>query len=217
MPQDASTREQDSTVTVTQISDTPQEPQEQPQEPVETPDEQTPGDEPQEPQEEPQEPAKDSESPGLWEGVSEDHPLRTEVSSLRSESAARRAEVRRLQEANEELRQQLEAAKSPEDFQAAVAEYDQRVKEAQLEAARERTARKYGLPDALVTRLAGQTEEELEADAQQLQSLFTAQATPPPAPQGPARGGLDPTEQRVDPAEAAAAIRQRSATAVRTM
>ena len=217
MPQDASTREQDSTVTVTQISDTPQEPQEQPQEPVETPDEQTPGDEPQEPQEEPQEPAKDSESPGLWEGVSEDHPLRTEVSSLRSESAARRAEVRRLQEANEELRQQLEAGTTQEDFQAAIAEYDQKVKDAQLEAARERTARKYGLPDALVTRLAGQTEEELEADAQQLQSLFTAQATPPPAPQGPARGGLDPTEQRVDPAEAAAAIRQRSATAVRTM
>ena len=217
MPQDASTREQDSTVTVTQISDTPQEPQEQPQEPVETPDEQTPGDEPQEPQEEPQEPAKDSESPGLWEGVSEDHPLRTEVSSLRSESAARRAEVRRLQEANEELRQQLEAGTTQEDFQAAIAEYDQKVKDAQLEAARERTARKYGLPDALVTRLAGQTEEELEADAQQLQSLFTAQATPPPAPQGPARGGLDPNEQRVDPAEAAAAIRQRSATAVRTM
>ena len=220
MPQDRKTQGQAPEVKVTQIGETPAEPQETPQdppqEPNETPVEDPPADEPEAPQETSQEPSE--EAPGLWEGVGEDHPLRTEVSNLRSESAARRAENRRLQEANDDLRTQLEAAKSPEDFQAAIAEYDSKVADAQLEAARERTARKYGLPDALVNRLAGKTEAELEADAQELQALIVPQqTTPPPAPQNPPRGGLHPNEQRVDPAQAAMAIRQRSAGGVTRM
>lgn len=220
MSQDRETQGQAPEVKVTQIGETPAEPQETPQdppqEPNETPVEDPPAGVPAGSQNAPQEP--NEEAPGLWEGVSEDHPLRSEVSSLRSESAARRAENRRLQEANDDLRTQLESAKSPEDFQAAIAEYDGKVADAQLEAARERTARKFGLPDALVNRLAGKTEAELEADAQELQALIAPQqTTPPPAPQNPARGGLDPNEQRVDPAQVAAAIRQRSSGGVTRM
>ena len=221
MPQDQKTQGQDPEVKVTQIGETPAEPQETPQEPpqepIETPAEEPPAEGSATPPEAPQEPAEDAENPGLWEGVSEDHPLRAEVSSLRSESAARRAENRRLQEANDDLRTQLEAAKSPEDFQAAITEYDGKVKQAQLEAARERTARKYGLPDALVNRLAGETEEELEADAQELQALVAPAATPPPAPLNPPRGGLTPREERLDPAQTAMAIRQRSTGGVTRM
>lgn len=163
-----------------------------------------------------QPPADDS---GLWEGVDESHPLRKTVADLRSESAARRTENRRLQEANDELKQQLDSATSNEDYQAAIAEYDDKIKAANLEAARERTGRKFGLPDALVSRLAGDTEEALEADARELQALVAPQGAPAPvpAPQDPPRGGLKPNEERMDPAATAAAIRKRNASGVQSM
>lgn len=163
-----------------------------------------------------QPPADDS---GLWEGVDESHPLRKTVADLRSESAARRTENRRLQEANDELKRQLDSATSNEDYQAAIAEYDDKIKAANLEAARERTGRKFGLPDALVSRLAGDTEEALEADAKELQALVAPQGAPAPtpAPQNPPRGGLNPNEERVDPAATAAAIRKRNASGVQSM
>ena len=163
-----------------------------------------------------QQPADES---GLWEGVDESHPLRKTVADLRSESAARRTENRRLQEANDELKRQLDSATSNEDYQAAIAEYDDKIKAANLEAARERTGRKFGLPDALVSRLAGDTEEALEADARELQALVAPQGAPAPvpAPQDPPRGGLKPNEERMDPAATAAAIRKRNASGVQSM
>lgn len=163
-----------------------------------------------------QQPADES---GLWEGVDESHPLRKTVADLRSESAARRTENRRLQEANDELKRQLDSATSNEDYQAAIAEYDDKIKAAKLEAARERTGRKFGLPDALVSRLAGDTEEALEADARELQALVAPQGAPAPipAPQNPPRGGLKPNEERTDPAATAAAIRKRNASGVQSM
>lgn len=163
-----------------------------------------------------QQPADES---GLWEGVDESHPLRKTVADLRSESAARRTENRRLQEANDELKRQLGSATSNEDYQAAIAEYDDKIKAANLEAARERTGRKFGLPDALVSRLAGDTEEALEADARELQALVAPQGAPAPvpAPQDPPRGGLKPNEERMDPAATAAAIRKRNASGVQSM
>lgn len=193
--------------------------QEATQQPETSEGEQTPTDGEQGDQEDSQQGSQESDESGLWEGVADDHPLRKTVSDLRTESAARRTENRRLQEANDELRTQLTNATSNEDFQTAIAEYDDKVKAAQLEAARERTGRKYGLPDALVSRLAGESPEELEADAKELQALVAPQGapTPPPAPQPPARGGLDPNEERTDPAETAAAIRKRNASGVQSM
>lgn len=141
----------------------------------------------------------------LWDGISEDHPIRNEVRSLRDEAAARRKEVQRERQAKEDLQAQLSTAKSEDDFQAAVADYTRKLEQAQTETLRERVARRFSLPDALADRLRGATEEELTSDAEALQGLIAPAA--PSAPKNPPSGGLVPGNKAKDPASIAAQIR----------
>lgn len=86
-----------------------------------------------------------------------------------AEEAARQGEWKKLAEAREkeaaELKAQL-AARELADKKRAV-------------------ATKYGLPDALALRLAGNTDEELEADAKALAELMPKTAKPAPGPTNP--------------------------------
>lgn len=148
----------------------------------------------------------------LWSGIPEDHPVREVLRSTRAEAAERRTLARSLQESNEALKAQLEGAKTPEEFAAAVADYEGKVAEANLAATKERVGRIHGLPDALVGRLNGSTEEELTADAEALKALLPpAQSTPPPpAPKDPPSGGLTPHKRAIAAKEAAENIRRRA-------
>ncbi len=115
--------------------------------------------------------------------------LRKLLSDARKEAGDHRRKAR-------ELREALEAAKSPEDF-AAVSE---RAEQLETDLHRERLARRFGLPDALAARIAGDTPEAREEDARVLASLV------PASPLG--RGGLDPAKSAApaSPSDLAARI-----------
>lgn len=144
---------------------------------------------------------------GLYEGIPEEHPIRAELTSVRAEAASRRSENRALQTTIDELREQLGNAKTQEEFDQAIADYDRKVQAATLEATRERVGRTYGLPDQLVSRLTGDTEEELIADAQALQGVLGNR--PPAPPKNPPSGGLNPKEERFDAKATAARLQRR--------
>ncbi|MGW1836962.1 hypothetical protein [Streptomyces sp. NPDC002067] len=107
---------------------------------------------------------------------------RKELTKVRGEAASYRTRLRDAEE-------RLSEAKSPEEFEAALAEV--KTKNAELE----RTvlvgsvARRFELPDEFASRLRGDTAEELEADAKTLRSLL--------APAAPAAlaGGLNPSDE----------------------
>lgn len=123
----------------------------------------------------------------------------SEIKSLRTESAKRRTR-------NNELEETLASAKTPEQFEAAVAEL--RTANAKLE--RDFTvstlARTHNLPDAIAARIQGETAEEMAADAAVLAGLLVATR-----PKNDPTGGLDPTDDEgpFDPVAAAAAARAR--------
>ncbi|MFE2104314.1 hypothetical protein ACFXAF_00310 [Kitasatospora sp. NPDC059463] len=108
--------------------------------------------------------------------------VRRELSRTRAEAASYRTRLRDAED-------RLTKAKSPEEFEAALAEVA--AKNAELEHAvlAGSVARRFDLPEALAARLHGTTAEELEADAKALQALLA-----PPAPSS-LGGGLDPSDQ----------------------
>lgn len=120
------------------------------------------------------------------ESASEEEALpdwaRKELAKVRGEAAGYRTRLR-------DAETKLSGAKSPEDFEAALA--DVKAKNAELEHSLvvATVARKFDLPEALAGRLRGTTPEELEADAKALQSLITP-VTPPAL-----GGGLDPSDE----------------------
>lgn len=71
----------------------------------------------------------------------------------------------------------------------------QRVSELEGELLRLRVGVKLGLPEALVSRLQGGTEEELAQDAQALLEMFSTKAPPTQQPKERLRGGGDPTSE----------------------
>ena len=115
----------------------------------------------------------------------------------RAELANVRKEAARYRVAARELREALEKAKSPEEYEAASA----RVAELETELHRERLARAYGLPEGLASRITGTTDEEREADARQLAELFNSRTIPR------GRGGLNPSQKPADPSDPAALAR----------
>ncbi|MCY0946822.1 hypothetical protein [Streptomyces antarcticus] len=120
------------------------------------------------------------------ESTSEEEALpdwaRKELAKVRGEAAGYRTRLR-------DAETKLSGAKSPQDFEAALA--DVKAKNAELEHSLvvATVARKFDLPEALAGRLRGATPEELEADAKALQSLITP-VTPPAL-----GGGLDPSDE----------------------
>jgi hypothetical protein len=114
--------------------------------------------------------------------------------------------IRKLQSEAKNLRTR---AKTAEEKAAGADEKDKRITSLQSELLRERVGRRLALPDELVDRLRGDTEDELLADAEKLVGLLGKPASGrKPAEQ--LRGGLDPEkEPEEDPREVARRIRAR--------
>lgn len=113
--------------------------------------------------------------------------IENELSKVRSESAKRRVQVR-------ELSEKLAEAKTDEDIQTAVAEYQARVTELEHELLVTKVADKHNIPEALRDRLRGDTAEDLEKDAKFLVQLLGN----PGVDEDDLRGGLDPSPDRDD-------------------
>ena len=111
------------------------------------------------------------------------------IKDLRTENASRRTKANTLQE-------QLNTAKTPEEFEAATAAFNGTV----LELERQLVAVSFDLPPELAGRLQGTTREELEEDAKKLQKFSTARK-----PQRRPSGGLDPADD-ADNSDVEAAI-----------
>lgn len=90
--------------------------------------------------------------------------------------------IRKYQSENKNLR---ERAKAAEAKAAGVDEKDQRITSLESELLRERVGRRLNLPDELVDRLRGNTEEDILADAEKLVAIVGK----------PAGGGTKPTER----------------------
>lgn len=115
--------------------------------------------------------------------------------------------IRKIQSENKNLR---ERAKTAEQKAAGVDEKDKRISSLEGELLRERVGRRLSLPDELVDRLRGNSEEEILADAEKLVGLLGKPATPGRKPAENLRGGLDPEkEPEEDPREVARRVRAR--------
>ncbi|MEU6959598.1 hypothetical protein [Streptomyces chrestomyceticus] len=122
---------------------------------------------------EPQESAPEADLPE-W--------ARKELSKVRGEAASYRTRLR-------DAETKLSEAKSPEEFETALAEVKAKNAELEHSLVVASVARKYDLPEELAGRLRGSTSDELEADAKALQALL-APAAPPSL-----GGGLDPSDE----------------------
>ncbi|MEU5427622.1 hypothetical protein AB0H73_18735 [Streptomyces olivoreticuli] len=134
-----------------------------------------PADEVQQPQDEaqPSKPTAPEDELPEW--------ARKELAKVRGEAASYRTRLR-------DAETKLSEAKSPEEFEVALAEV--RAENAQLEhtVLVGSVARRFDLPDELASRLRGTTAEELEADAKALQVLLA-----PKIPES-LGGGLTPSD-----------------------
>ncbi|WP_372407214.1 hypothetical protein [Streptomyces luteireticuli] len=104
------------------------------------------------------------------------------MSKARAEAASYRTRLR-------DAETRLTEAKSPEEFEAALAEVKAQNAELEHSLVVSQVARRFELPEALSARLRGSTVEELEADAKTLQALLA-----PPTPQS-LGGGLNPADE----------------------
>ena len=140
------------------------------------------------------------------EAPKETHPwdspeiAKAEIERLRQEAAGYRTQ-------KNELSKQLEGAKSPEDIDAAIAEWQ--TKTAKLE--RENLVLQHGatLPETLRKYVQGDTEDEIKASVAELAATVTTKAPAPPSRVG---GGLTPGAEApvTDPAKLAAQVRKNS-------
>ncbi|AWN07453.1 head scaffold protein [Streptomyces phage phiScoe23] len=121
-----------------------------------------------------------------------------ELTKTRGEAANYRVKLREAEGA-------LKNAKTVEEFEAARAEFSNKIVELETALMKEKVARKYELPDELAARLQGADEASLEADAKALQKFVT------PAVPESLGGGLTPDdgEDDFDPVKAAQAARRK--------
>jgi hypothetical protein len=111
----------------------------------------------------------------------------------------------KIKKLNSENRSLRERAKQSGDK-------DGRIKALEAENRRLKVGHRLGLPDWLIDRLKGDTEEEILADAEKLLEALDGSGKKPPSqkPKERLRGGGDPTEEpdESDPAELAAKVRR---------
>lgn len=101
-----------------------------------------------------------------------------------------RDKIRKINSENRNLRQRATAAEA----KAQEAEgKDEQLNKLNAENLRLRIAVKHGLPESLVKRLSGTTEEEILQDAEELMELFGSKKPPTQQPRERLRGGGDPT------------------------
>lgn len=125
---------------------------------------------------------------------------KAKIAKANSEAAGLRKRLKELEEKSARLDQIEEAGKTEtEKLNAQVAQLTQELSQAQTERLRLEVATSKGLTAAQAKRLVGATQEELEADADELLSTFKPAETPtPPAPGKPTEalgGGGDPTQE----------------------
>ncbi len=125
---------------------------------------------------------------------------KAEIERLRREAGNYRTQKK-------ELEQQLKGAKSQEDIDAAIAEWQ--TKTTKLE--RENLILQHGakLPEALRKYVQGDTEDEIKASVAELAATITPEQ---PTPPGRVGGGLNPgaKPEEKDPAKLAATVRKNS-------
>jgi len=129
--------------------------------------------EPQEPEEpeEPEEPANEPEEPGF-------------------DPDKAREKIRKINSENKNLRQRAaEAEKKAEGAD----ETAKKLTALEADNMRLRVAVKHGLPESLVKRLSGTTEEEILQDAEELMELFGTKAPPSQRPKEKLRSPGDPS------------------------
>lgn len=102
----------------------------------------------------------------------------------------------KISKANSEAAALRKRTKAAEQKAAENAGHGEKVTALEAENLRLRVGIKHGLPDSLVDRLKGSTEEELLEDAEKLLALFTPGKgkTPTQQPRERLRGGGDPTQ-----------------------
>lgn len=106
-----------------------------------------------------------------------------------------REKIRKLNSESKNLR---ERAVKAEQQAKENADNGERLTALEAENLRLRIGVKHGLPESLVKRLSGSTEEELLQDAEELMELFKSKSVPTNQPKERLRGGGDPTGE-VDP------------------
>ena len=106
-----------------------------------------------------------------------------EVRSLRAENADRRTKFN-------ELKEQLDQAKSQEDIDKAVAEYKARAEQLERELSIEKHTR--GLPEGAAELVTGNTDEEIKASADKVRKLLEGAGKQESEPDLDASGGLNP-------------------------
>lgn len=123
--------------------------------------------------------------------------LRKELTSARAEAANYRTKLR-------EAEAKLSKAKTVEEFEAATSDLRGQIEALERQILLNNVAAEFELPPALAKRLSGNTEEELKADAKELQKLIV-----PAAPES-LSGGLTPDSgDDFDPVKAARQARKR--------
>jgi hypothetical protein len=125
---------------------------------------------------------------------------REKIKRVNNEAKALRARLKELEPLAQKA-QEAEQAKltDAERFAAQLAEVTRRAEAAETHLLRTTVARRAGLPDELVDRLQGGTEEELEADAERLAELFADKAPSKPVRRSDPSQGSDAHALNGDP------------------
>lgn len=101
-----------------------------------------------------------------------------------------REKIRKVNSEAAALRKRLQDAEAKAQ---GVDDKDKTISTQEAEILRLRVAVKHGLPESLVKRLTGTTEEEILQDAEELMELFGSKKPPSQQPREKLRGGGDPT------------------------
>jgi hypothetical protein len=106
-----------------------------------------------------------------------------------------RDKIRKINSENRNLRKRAADAESKAKDAEGTAE---KLTALEAENLKLRIGIKHGLPESLVKRLSGTTEEELLQDAEELMDLFGGKKPPTQQPREKLRGGGDPTKPQED-------------------
>lgn len=131
-------------------------------------------------------PPASTEKADPWEGLPEEWAwTKTALESANREAASRRVALR-------ETEDKLKAAKTPEEFQAAMNDYTEKESRLTTDLERERAARRHGLTDEVLEFLTAKTPDEIEKQAAKLAALKPG--APKVITQAPPSGGVTPTQ-----------------------
>lgn len=118
------------------------------------------------------------------------------------------AALEKIRKANSENAALRKRTKEAEAKAASAADKDRTIADLTAENLRLKTGTKLGLPDWLIDRLRGTTEEEITKDAEALLERVSGKKPPTQRPKEALRGGGDPAEEpdETDPRKLAARI-----------